>query len=136
VCEYCSDFKTWAKPLREAEVTVCERIADDPNDDWPCQCPATWRIYVRHADSHLCPRHVAEQNRRLDAGMGQPVGRFGVQASVDFLPVSEDSTCDHTDLYWEAGLRRCGEPATHVKVVTEEWHRCDEHTAHVQFRRT
>lgn len=135
MCEYCADFRTWGIPLHEAERTECERMTEEPDDYWACGQPATWRVYVRHAERHLCPMHLAHEDRRIDEAGGAFLGSFGVQASVDFLPIRTDATCDHVDSPWEGPKRRCGRPATHVKMVTEEWLRCDEHAARVGFRR-
>ena len=136
MCEYCADFKTWGVPLDEAEKAECERVAEEPDGCCGCGRPATWRVYVRYAQRHLCALHMADEDRRIDEADGSFLGPYGVQASVDFLPINGHGTCDRVDFPWEGPARRCGRPASHVKVVTEEWLRCEEHAARVGFRRT
>ena len=137
MCEYCTDFNGRAIPLDLGEKALCEWVADEPGDYWACAQSATWRVYVRRAECHLCPLHLAEEDRRIDEAGGHFLSPFGVQTSVDFLPVVKEAAfCDHVDFPWEGSEKRCGRPVTHVKMVTEEWLRCDEHAALVGYKRT
>ena len=76
--------------------------------------------------------HLAIESRRWEE-LKSSLGTFGRQESVEFVPIDEPEICDHVD---EEDLNMvCGRPATHVKMVTEVWHRCDEHAAAVAFMR-
>ena len=131
MCEHCDVFKTWGVPLPDEAKAGCERKAVQPYERWTCDQEATWRVYVRRADGHRCSMHRTAENKRID-DVGGSVGPFGVQGSVEFLPIDETAMCDHVDE--EDIQRHCDRPASHVKMVTEQWPRCDEHAALVGFK--
>lgn len=133
MCKHCHVFKTWAAPIDQVDSPLCERMPDPSNFHSLCGRPARWRVFVLRAEHHLCTMHLAIERRRWE-DLKSNLGTFGRQQSVDFVPIDEPTACDHVD---EEDLNvLCGRSATHVKMVTEVWHRCDEHAASVGFRRT
>jgi hypothetical protein len=133
MCEHCAVFKTWGEPIPEAGGEKCKRVANASEHLSTCGRPATWRVYVKRAEHHLCPIHVTIERRRWEE-LRRALGAFGVQEEVEFLLVDEPLACDHVD---EEDIQTlCGRPASHVKMVTEVWPRCDEHAALVGFKQT
>ena len=94
MCEHCRSGKMWKE---DKEEDVCEWSNPEPledEDELPPMCPnpATRAVWDRHVEDHLCDEHVGQESVDLDRGVGDFYRSFGLQRSVDYLPI-RDSQC-------------------------------------------
>lgn len=76
MCEHCS--------IADRQIQL---VGTDPQPV-PCdKCarPATHWLIERFVESHLCKRHVRQENRALDDGLAATMATLGIQQSVEYL---------------------------------------------------
>ena len=106
----------------------CEWVGEQSQDLEGCGRTASHVVYERYVEAHLCAEHLAEENQDRDEVLGDLLQLSGFQLSIDFLPIREAATCNHAGnpLVGDA-TGECGKPATHAKVVVEQYFYCDIH---------
>lgn len=139
MCEHCKRYQKWGTPLNEEELDgeegPCEWIGEETEGFATCEDPVSCIVYDRYVEEHLCEQHVASENADLDAGLGDFLRTFGMQESCDFLPITQEETCEHVDNPLDENWVQCGRRATHAKVVVQPSALCDEHTAAMGYSR-
>ncbi len=136
MCEHCRSGKMWKE---DKEEDVCEWSNPEPledEDELPPMCPnpATRVVWDRHVEDHLCDEHVDQENVDLDRGVGDLHRSFGLQQSVDYLPI-RDSQCPCSGYLGNPlqgePVTKCLNPASHAKMVIEKYTYCVEHAGEI-----
>ena len=81
-------------------------------------------------EDHLCNEHVDQASVDLDRGVGDLYRSFGLQQSVDYLPI-RDSQCPCSgylgNTLQDEPMTECLNLATHAKMVIENYTYCEKH---------
>ena len=151
MCEYCAVSEIRGNPLGAVkEQSECDWMPDpdeidiesetDPDEVFAslasCKRPATCVVLDKFAEEHLCEKHRSEEKQGLEEGLGDSVGEFGYQQSAQFLPINADVQCDYMGSLFDESVGRCGNPATHVRMVTQKAILCDVHATESGYSRT
>ena len=148
MCEYCAVSETQGESLEvvEEDPRECDWMPDpdkidiesvtDPDEVFAslasCRRPATCVVLDKFAEEHFCEKHRREEKQ----GLGEFLGEFGHQQSAQFLPINAEAQCDYMGSLFDESVGRCGNPATHVKMVTQETIVCDVHARESGYPRT
>ena len=152
MCEYCSDSEIWGEPLKvdQGERVECEWLPEPDDDDFEfeddpaeifdappsCEKPATLLVYNRYSDDHLCEQHLRDERQELAAGLGDFLNELGHEQSTEFVSINAEVECDFMGSLLTESVRRCGSPASVVKVVVQESMLCAKHAAESGYKPT
>ena len=152
MCEYCSDSEIWGEPLKadRGERVECEWLPDDPDEvdfelgddpddifDAPPSCEklATLLVFDRSTEDHLCVHHLREERQELEEGLGDFLKELDLEQSAEFVSINAEVECDFMGSLLSESVRRCGGPATVVKVVVTESMLCARHARESGYTR-
>jgi hypothetical protein len=124
VCERCQDPP---KPSITVLDPPLEGECEGQNPD-ECEHPAKFVVGDWLPEGHLCEKHMQQENRQLNEGKGEFLRQFGMQAAVDFLPITARIPCGAVENFLrQSPAKRCEDEASWVKFALEEFLLCEEH---------
>jgi hypothetical protein len=137
MCEYCVVSESWGEPLEKGGAGLkCEWMPDpeetlldsmDPDDMFDpfaaCERKATRASVDSTAEDHLCEQHQREARLEVDEGLED----YPSEQAVQFVTINAEAACEHVGDLLSDSASRCGESATHVKLMTQRALFCDDH---------
>ena len=137
MCEYCVDSKPRGEPLEKGTSEhKCEWMpdpedvlfegmdTDDISDSFAtCERPATRVSIDSTTEIHLCAQHQRNERQVEEEGLDA----YPLEQSSQFVTINAEAGCDYVSDLLSDSVSRCGESASHVKLMTQKVLFCEDH---------
>ncbi len=140
MCEYCAVSESWGEPLEKGGAgRKCEWMPDpeetlnesmDPDEMFDpfaaCDRVATRASIDSTAEDHLCEQHQRDELRDAE-GLGEVIEGYPSEQSSRLVTINAEVACDYVGDLLSDSASRCGESATHVRLMTQRAVFCEDH---------
>ena len=127
MCEHCKKDSVSGRYAEPDEQIQCET-----SEEYGPRCPekGLYVVFDKHVEHHLCDDHLTDERNEYFQGKGEFLA--GLEEDVQFEKIEGTAPeCDF--LITGPSLRRCGERATHAKIVVDPYILCPSHAEDMGF---